>query len=112
MKKLLGGFSKPQSVNVLTLDSVTYFYVSSLSLPAILVPAIAITRVHPPTWASPVSAQHLRLPHEVIRPPGHISSLFQHDDYPPRPTSPFRFWFLLCSHLPTNLPPPFIFPRV
>ena len=55
MTKLLGGFSKPQSVTVRTLDSVAYFYLYSLALPDILIPAIATTQVHPPVQESPVS---------------------------------------------------------
>ena len=47
--------SKPQSMTAQSLDSDAYCYVSYLALPTILIPAIATTRVHPPTWASPVS---------------------------------------------------------
>ena len=47
--------SKPQSVTAQYLDSITYCYVSYLSLPDIIIPSIATTRVHPLTWASPVS---------------------------------------------------------
>ena len=53
--ELWGVFSKPQSVTFQALDYVAYCYVYSLSLPALLIPAIATTQVHPPTWDSPVS---------------------------------------------------------
>ena len=55
MTKLCGGFSKPQSVTVLTLDSVAYCYIYSPALTAFLLPAIATTQVNPPTWAPPIS---------------------------------------------------------
>ena len=45
--------SKPQSVTAKSLDYVADCYVYYLALPAIIIPAIATTRVHPPTWASP-----------------------------------------------------------
>ena len=42
-------------MTVQTLDSVAYCYVYYLALPYFLIPTIATTQVHPPTWASPVS---------------------------------------------------------
>ena len=41
--------SKPQSVTDRALHSFAYCYVSFLALPAIIIPAIATTRVHSPT---------------------------------------------------------------
>ena len=90
--ELWGSFSKPHSVTVQTLESVAYCYVSSLALLAILIPAIATTQVHPPTWASLVSVPEFRLPT-----PSSLSL--------PVPV-------LLRAHLPTNTPPPCSFPRV
>ena len=47
-------------MTVRTLDSFTYCYLYSLSLPAFLISAIATTQFHPPTWASPVSVPESR----------------------------------------------------
>ena len=49
--ELWGGFYKPQSVTVQTLDSVTYCYVYYLALPDFLISSIATTQVYPPNWA-------------------------------------------------------------
>ena len=42
-------------MTVLTLNDVACCYVYSLSLTDFLIPAIATTQVHPPTWAFPFS---------------------------------------------------------
>ena len=99
-------------MTVQTLDSIAYCYVSSLALPAVLISAIATTQVHPPTWASPVSA-----PASPSATRGHspiwASLFFAPACQLPTPSSlSLPVPVLLHAHLPTDPPPSFSIPRV
>ena len=92
---------KPQSVTVQNLDSISYCYVYSLSLTAFLIPPIATTHVHPPTWASSVS-----VPEYLTATRGHLPTwvfLVSAPAYRLPTQTSFPFW--LQSYCITISPP-------